>query len=48
MVAVLTPVGHGLAHLMNWRVLGKIRTGSKRATALVQAFLVLTNREVAR
>ena len=42
------PVEHGFAHLKNWRVLGKVRTDPKWATALVRALLVLTNREVAR
>jgi hypothetical protein len=48
LAAVRAPVEHGFAHLKNWRVLGKIRTDPKRATALVRALLVLTNREVAR
>ncbi|MFJ4526530.1 hypothetical protein ACIP4Y_37440 [Streptomyces sp. NPDC088810] len=34
--------------LKNWRVLGKVRTDTKWATALVMALLVLTNREVSR
>lgn len=41
------PVGHGFAHLKNWRFLAKVRTGP-RATALIGALLVLTNRIVAR
>jgi hypothetical protein len=44
----LAPVEHGFAHLKNWRVLGKVRTDPRWATALVRALLVLTNREVAR
>ncbi|MEU3620781.1 transposase family protein [Streptomyces sp. NPDC006872] len=48
LAAVRAPVEHGFAHLMNWRVLGKIRTNPRWATALVRALLVLTNREVAR
>ncbi|MFI1370177.1 hypothetical protein [Streptomyces griseochromogenes] len=37
-----------LAHLKDWRVLGKVRTDPKWATALGRALLVLTNREVSR
>lgn len=48
LAAVRAPVEHGFAHLKNWRVLGKVRTDPKRATALVRALLVLTNREVSR
>lgn len=48
LAAVRAPVEHGFAHLKNWRVLGKVRTDPKWATALVRALLVLTNREVAR
>ncbi|WP_210583218.1 transposase family protein [Streptomyces sp. GESEQ-35] len=48
LTAVRAPVGHGFAHLKNWRVLGKVRTDPARATSLVRALLVLTNREVAR
>jgi hypothetical protein len=48
LAAVRAPVGHGIAHLKNWRVLGRVRTGPKWVTALVEALLVLTNREVAR
>ncbi|MFF5714326.1 transposase family protein [Streptomyces sp. NPDC012756] len=48
LAAARAPVEHGFAHLKNWRVLGKIRTDPKWATALVRALLVLTNREVAR
>ncbi|MEV4117226.1 transposase family protein [Nonomuraea sp. NPDC049695] len=48
LAAVRAPVEHGLAHLKNWRVRGKIRTDPKWATALVRALLVLTNREVSR
>lgn len=48
LAAVRAPVGHGFAHLENRRVLGKVRTDPKWATALVRALLVLTNREVAR
>jgi hypothetical protein len=47
LAAVRAPVEHGFAHL-KWRVLGKVRTDPKWATALVRAPLVLTNREVAR
>ncbi|MBB4928008.1 hypothetical protein FHR34_007103 [Kitasatospora kifunensis] len=48
LAAVRAPVEHGFAHLKNWRVLGKVRTDPKWATALVRALLILTNREVAR
>jgi hypothetical protein len=48
LAAVRAPVEHGFAHLKNWRVLGKVRTDPKWATALVRALLVLTNLEVAR
>ncbi|KUL32153.1 transposase family protein [Streptomyces regalis] len=48
LAAVRAPVEHGFAHLKNWRVLGKVRTDPKWATALVRALLVLTNREFAR
>ncbi|TLQ47851.1 transposase family protein [Streptomyces marianii] len=48
LAAVRAPVEHGFAHLKNWRVLGKVRTDPKGATAMVRALLVLTNREVAR
>ncbi|MFE1971660.1 transposase family protein [Streptomyces hygroscopicus] len=48
LAAVRTPVEHGFARLRNWRVLGKIRTDPRWATALVRALLVLTNREVSR
>ncbi|WTN41940.1 transposase family protein [Streptomyces sp. NBC_00631] len=48
LAAVRAPVEHGFAHLKNWRVLGKVRTDPKWATALVRALLVLTNREVSR
>ncbi|MFG2584701.1 hypothetical protein [Streptomyces malaysiensis] len=37
-----------IVHRKNWRVLRKVRTDPKWATALVRALLVLTNREVAR
>ncbi|MFE7392713.1 hypothetical protein [Streptomyces sp. NPDC057582] len=33
--------------MKNWRVLSKVRTDPKWATALVRALLVLTNQEVA-
>ncbi|MFE5584118.1 transposase family protein [Kitasatospora sp. NPDC056531] len=46
--AVRAPVEHGFAHLKNWRVLGKVRTDPRWATALVRALLVLTSRELAR
>ncbi|EFE72239.1 transposase family protein [Streptomyces viridosporus] len=48
LAAVRAPVEHSFAHLKNWRVLGKVRTDPKWATALVRAMLVLTNHEVAR
>ncbi|WP_030213360.1 transposase family protein [Streptomyces bikiniensis] len=48
LAAVRAPVEHGFAHLKNRRVLGKVRTDPKWATALVRALLVLTNHEVAR
>ncbi|WP_238432062.1 transposase family protein [Streptomyces cavernae] len=48
LAAVRAPVEHGFAHLKNWRVLGKVRTDPKWATALVRALLVLTNQEVTR
>ncbi|WP_405607653.1 transposase family protein [Streptomyces sp. NBC_00076] len=48
LAAVRAPVEHGFAHLKNWRVLGKVHTDPKWATALVRALLVLTNREVSR
>ncbi|WSD11946.1 IS5/IS1182 family transposase [Streptomyces phaeochromogenes] len=48
LAAVRAPVEHGFAHLKNWRVLGKVRTDPKWATALVRALLVLTDREVSR
>lgn len=48
LTAVRAPVEHGFAHLKNWRVLGKVRTDPRWATALVRALLVLTNREVSR
>ncbi|MFJ9710864.1 transposase family protein [Streptomyces sp. NPDC101234] len=48
LAAVRAPVEHGFAHLKNWRVLGRLRTDPKWATALVRALLVLTNREVTR
>lgn len=48
LAAVRAPVEHGFAHLKNWRVLGKVRTDLRWATALVRALLVLTNQEVAR
>ncbi len=48
LAAVRAPVEQGFAHLKNWRVLGKVRTDPKWATALVRALLVLTNQEVAR
>ncbi|MFD5537729.1 transposase family protein [Streptomyces sp. NPDC127079] len=42
------PVEHGFAHLKNWRTLTKLRTDPARATHLLRALLVLTNREVGR
>ncbi|MEU7665364.1 transposase family protein [Streptomyces lincolnensis] len=48
LAAVRAPVEHGFAHLKNWRVLGKVRTDPRWATALVKGLLVLTNREVSR
>ncbi|MCX4908637.1 hypothetical protein OHA11_30865 [Streptomyces sp. NBC_00878] len=43
LAAVRVLVEHGFAHLKNWRVLGKVRTDPKWATALVRALLVPTN-----
>ncbi|MFI1387882.1 transposase family protein [Streptomyces griseoaurantiacus] len=40
------PVGHGFAHLKNWRILAKLRIDPARATQLLRALLVLTNLEV--
>jgi len=48
LAAVRAPVEHGFAHLKNWRVLSKVRTDPKWATALARALLVLTNHEVSR
>ncbi|WP_330323636.1 transposase family protein [Streptomyces pseudovenezuelae] len=48
LAAVRAPDEHGFAHVKNWRVLGKVRTDPKWATALVRALLVLTNPEVSR
>ena len=48
LAAVRAPVEHGFAHLKNWRVLGKVRTDPKWATALVRALQVLTEREASR
>ncbi|MFE2493326.1 hypothetical protein [Streptomyces scopuliridis] len=48
LAAMRAPVEHGFAHLKNWRVLGKGHTNPRRASALVRALLVLTNREVTR
>ena len=48
LAAVGAPVEHGFAHLKNWRVLTKLRTDPKPATARVRALLVLTHREIAR
>ncbi|WUT49323.1 hypothetical protein OG929_43090 [Streptomyces pseudovenezuelae] len=48
LAAVRAPVERGFAHVKTWRVLGKVRTDPKWATALVRALLVLTNREVSR
>ncbi|GAA2632398.1 transposase family protein [Streptomyces vastus] len=42
------PVEHGFAHLKNWRILTKLRTDPTRATHLLRALLVLTNREINR
>jgi hypothetical protein len=42
------PVEQAFAQLKNWRVLGKVRTDPRWATALVRSLLVFTNREVAR
>lgn len=39
LAAVRIPVEHGFAHLKNWRVLGKVRTDPRWATALVRALL---------
>ncbi|GAA2557563.1 hypothetical protein GCM10010423_69050 [Streptomyces levis] len=46
MGAARAPVEHGFAHLKNWRILAKVRTDPRWATALVGALLVLTNRKV--
>ncbi|MFI1176769.1 hypothetical protein [Streptomyces melanogenes] len=48
LAALRAPVEHGIAHLKNRRVVSKIRTDPNWVTALVQALLVLTNREVSR
>ncbi|WP_244374295.1 hypothetical protein [Streptomyces griseorubiginosus] len=48
LAAVRAPVEHGFAHLKNWRVLGRVRTGPRWATPLVRALPVLTHRGVAR
>ncbi|MFF4508126.1 transposase family protein [Streptomyces sp. NPDC001401] len=48
LAVVRAVVEHGFAHLKNWRVLGKVRTDPKWATALVRVLLVLTNCEVSR
>ncbi|MEU6375273.1 transposase family protein [Streptomyces sp. NPDC046909] len=48
LAAVRASVEHGFAHLKNWRVLTKVRTDPKWATALVRALLMLANREVMR
>ncbi|MGW2651381.1 transposase family protein [Streptomyces sp. NPDC001393] len=48
LAAVRTPVENGFAHVKNWRVLGKVRTDPRWATALVRALLVLTDRDVSR
>ncbi|MET7486765.1 transposase family protein [Streptomyces sp. NPDC005538] len=48
LAAIRAPVEHGFAHLKNWRVLGKVHTDPKWATALVRALPVLTNRDVSR
>ncbi|WEH43523.1 transposase family protein [Streptomyces sp. AM 2-1-1] len=42
------PVEHGFAHLKNWRILTKLRTGPARATQLLRAPRVVTNLEVNR
>ncbi|WP_254406352.1 hypothetical protein [Streptomyces sp. AC627_RSS907] len=42
------PVEHGFAHLKNWRILAKLRTGPAHATQILRALLVLTNLEVNR
>jgi hypothetical protein len=39
LAAVRAPVEHGFAHLKNWRVLGKVRTDPRWATALARALL---------
>ncbi|WP_327270382.1 transposase [Streptomyces sp. NBC_01218] len=48
LAAVRAPVEHGFAPLKNGRVLGKVRTDPRWATALLRALLVLTTREVVR
>lgn len=45
LATVRAPVGHGLAHLKNWKVLGKVRTDPRWTTAPVRALLVLTTRK---
>jgi hypothetical protein len=42
LAAVWAPVEHGFAHLKNWRVLGKVRTDPRWATALVRVPSQLT------
>ncbi|WEH43290.1 transposase [Streptomyces sp. AM 2-1-1] len=44
LAAVRAPVEHGFAPLKNGRVLGKVRTDPRWATALLRALLVLTTR----
>lgn len=39
LAAVRAPVGHGLAHLKNWRILGRVRTDPRWATALGRSLL---------
>ncbi len=48
LAAAQAPVEHGFAHLKNWRLFAKVRSGPRWATALVGALLVLTDRKVAR
>ncbi|MEU0213090.1 transposase family protein [Streptomyces canus] len=48
LAAVRAPVEHGLAHLKNWRVLGKVPHRPDVGDRPGQVLLVLTNREVSR
>ncbi|WP_326656672.1 MULTISPECIES: transposase family protein [unclassified Streptomyces] len=48
LAAARAPVEHGFANLKCWRILTKLRTNPARATHLLRALLVLTNREIRR